>query len=126
MIHVRLLHPMNGESPAFDPSAHVVITGERMMLGGEEVATHHNGQWHHGDQHYTVIHLDSMAKVHFENDTGTTSSVHGPFDRLKVVDGSIRIGEGYKDVLARLDEGSKHWELYGEPGQWLRAIFLPA
>ncbi len=125
MIHVRLLHPLIGDSPAFDPTPVVVITGERMTLGGQEVATHDNGQWHHRGQHFTTILLDSPARVHFEDDGAKKSAVHGPFDRLKVVDGSIRAGDGYTDVLARLNEGSKHWEVYGEPGEWLRAIFIP-
>jgi hypothetical protein len=126
MIHVRMLHPVNGESAALDRAADLVITGETMTVGGVEVATHDNGQWHYQGEHYTTILLDSPVRVRFEDDGGRSSLVHGPFDRLKVVDGSIRTGDRYSDVLARLDERSKHWEVYGEPGEWLRAVFAPA
>lgn len=126
MISVRLFHPVNGESPAFDPCSQVVITGERLTLDDDEVATHQNGQWLVRGEHFTVILLDSPVKIYFEDDRGAQSFVFGSFGTVKIVDGSIRKGNDFKDVLARLDEGSKRWEVYGAPGEWLRALFLPA
>lgn len=125
MLEVRLQHPVTGDAPPFEPCPAVAITGERLTVGGAEVATHHNGQWHHGGRHFTAILLDSAAVVHFEDDGGKASPVYGPFNRVRIVDGSIRAGDGFRDVLARLDERSKHWEVYGEPGEWLRAVFRP-
>lgn len=126
MISLRMLSSFSGDSPVLGPAPVVVITGERMTLGEREVAVHRNGQWHHDGRHYTAILMDSPARVSFEDDSGNRSLSYGPFETLKVVDGTIRTGDDFRDVLARLDEGSKHWIIYGMPGEWIRAVFAPS
>lgn len=124
MISLRMLSPFTGDSPTIGPVRAVVITGERMTLDGKEVAVHRNGQWHHAGRHYTTILLDSPIRLSFEDDFGNRSATYGPFDSLKLVDGAIRTGESFRDVISRLDESSKHWVVYDEPGEWLRAVFV--
>jgi hypothetical protein len=70
-----------------------------------------------GNDHVTRFHINgSGCVVRFEGD-GTEVAIHGPFDRVEVVDGAV-YSQPDRHLLARFDEGNQLWFTYKDQRYW--------
>jgi hypothetical protein len=126
LLPIKLHHPATQVIEALGSVGRVIVTAERLILDDQEVAIYGNGCWVFKGQAFTTVSIDARAGVHFEDENGKESTTYGPFDRLQVVDRALRQGDAFKQILAHFDAQAKHWELYGEPGDWLKVVIRPA
>src|SRR5688572_13575932 len=108
-----IFEPLSGATHTVGPTPSFRLAGTSLRLGPQdvEVATYRNGQWHVAGRSFTVILVEKRATVHFEPPAQGSSTAFGPFERVRLVDGAIRYGEKSGVLLARLDEGSRRWEV---------------
>jgi hypothetical protein len=123
MMHFDGLTP--AQAIVVGPAPFFRITGDRITRGpaGDEIAVYEEGMWHVGGDSFIVILTDAPTMIRFENADGEAGE-YGPYAALKIVDGAIRTGEGYSDLLARLDEKSQTWHVYPEGKGFPAAILL--
>ena len=126
MLHIRFHSPVLSDEALPAPVPEVIVSGERLLAGGKEVATHHNNSWHHAGRVFTVVLVEGACRVRFESAGAPAPAEYGPYSGVKVVDGSIRFGPEYREMVARLDEANERWVLYSGPGAWDRAVIVPA
>lgn len=126
MLHVQFLHPVNAGAETVDTAGTVRIAGERMTLGEHDAATHRNNQWVFRGVHFTAVHVGGPVRVAFDGGREAAPVECGPFAAVKIVDGSIRHGDGYRDLVAKLDEATGGWVVYSTPGEWARVTLSPA
>jgi hypothetical protein len=102
------------------PAPWVRLSAASLFIGPDNrpAAHYHGGVWTvEGGASTTRFHIDGgRCVVHFGGDD-TPWAIHGPFDKVEVVDGALYT---YPDrhLLARLDEGNRLWFTYEDRRYW--------
>jgi hypothetical protein len=126
LLPIKLHHPATQGVESLGSARRVIVTAEMLVLDDQEVAIYGNGFWVFKGQAFTAVLIEARARVHFEDMNGNASMMYGPFELLQMVDRALRHGDEFKQILAHFDEQTKHWEVYGQPGEWLKVIIVPA
>jgi hypothetical protein len=81
-------------------------------------ARYHDGVWCvEGNDNVTRFDINgSRCLIRFGGD-GTNAAIHGPFDKVEVVDGAVYT-QPDRQLLARLDEGNRLWFTYEDQRYW--------
>jgi hypothetical protein len=90
-----------------------------------EAACYLAGTWRIGDDRFRFIQFPSAVMVRLENE-GQPSKEFGPLENVRLVDGVIRYGSQLQEHLARFEQASRGWRLWGDQSLWTTIVFLPA
>ncbi len=119
--------PIAGIAHSIGPAPYFRIEGGTLRIGpaNAEVGTHQGGLWQIGGRYFTTLALETPTTIRFEGGD-SCEGTHGPFDRVRLVDGVIRHGAHSGQLLARLDEESGSWHVYNNAGDCHKVIIEPA
>jgi hypothetical protein len=116
MLVLRFEHPVNRQSYRVGPAPYFRIDGSALVAGPDNrvVAQYQNGTWQVGGTSFLTATAEAPARVLFTDDSQSGAGPHGPFTELKLVDGAVRHGNGFHQLLARFDEQSQTWYAYAD------------
>jgi hypothetical protein len=90
----------------------------RLGPDNRTAARYHDGVWSvEGGSNVTKLRIDGSGCMIRFGGYNTNWSIHGPFDKVEVVDGAIYT-QPDRHLLARLDEGSQLWFTYDDRRYW--------
>jgi hypothetical protein len=116
MLALRFEHPVNRQAYRVGPVPYFRIDGQALRAGPDDtvVASYQNGTWQINGTSYLTATAEAPARVDFAVDGKPGSGPLGPFAELKLVDGIMRHGSGFHQLLARFDEQSQSWYAYAD------------
>ena len=114
MLTLHFEHPATRDDHSIGPAPYFRFAGSSLRAGpqDQEVASYAGGMWHINGRSFTTVTPQSPATVRFESADQSCSETYGPFDQVRLVDGFMRYGNQFKQILARLDEQSQLWYVY--------------
>src|SRR6516225_8949317 len=127
MLTLQFEHPVSRQVQLVGPAPYFRISGDDLRAGPNDavVATYRNGVWTLDGDSFLTIAAEAPAALRFEGSGTDGATTYGPFERLRVVDGSIRHGPNAIELLARLDEGTQAWYVYAEQKNYPVVILAP-
>jgi hypothetical protein len=128
MLTLWFKHPPTGEIHFAGPARYFRFAGNRLLAGPAdvEIGCHCDGMWQIGDKHFVTLGTDAPATLHFEAQGSQCSAIHGPFDKVEIVNATIWQGQQGKGLLARFDERSQSWYSYADGKSWPAAVVSQA
>jgi hypothetical protein len=122
VLTLRFEAPESRQVHHLGPAPYFRLQGKSLRAGPDdrEVGIYDNGTWHLGGEAFIVFTTESSARVRFE---GRGQATHGPFERVKLVDGAIRCEDR---LLARYDRLTCLWYSYSDQQEYPAAVLAPA
>jgi hypothetical protein len=117
MLTVELHKLVTGEKENVGPRITFRLSRNVLEAGDETVAVYSAGLWRTHTNSFLVLSISDDVHLTY-SDEKNKSVVHGPFDKLFVVDGLIHAGERDGSILSRFDELSGHWTCIVDRVQW--------
>ena len=108
-----------GPRPSFHLSRNVLQSGD------EIVAVYSAGLWRSQTNSFLVLCIGEDVSLTYADET-KKSVVHGPFDKLFIVDGTIHAGERDGTIVSRFDEATGHWLCFADRLPWRNISFANA
>ena len=116
MLIFQLEVPIGSNHLQLGPTEYVEIVGRVATLSdGSEVAVHQGGMWLGGTQLYIAIQFRGSVQLRFGHPDFAKFEEFGPFDSLRIVDGSAWAGREQPQLLAHFDDTIAAWHLYLRP-----------
>lgn len=125
MIHLRF-KPLGGaQEMVVGPAARFRIAGNFIRKGEsrEIVAQYANHFWHIDDQVFTTYETSEKVLIHFEDAEGGKSPIYGPFNGVKVIDGSCYIAD---ELFAKFMDTSLVWHDHQSDTFWPNMVIAAA
>jgi hypothetical protein len=120
LLPIKLYHPATHGVESLGSARRVIVTAEILVLDDQECDLRERFL---GLQESSVYGSVDRSPRTPEDKIGNASMMYGLF---QVVDRALRHRDEFKQFLAHFDEQTKHWEVYGQPGEWLKVIIVPA
>ena len=116
-MRLHVAAPLLGHGVIVGPAPWFKLVRSTLRMGPAEAQVGHleNHQWKIHGRLFTAFHLDEASTIHFEGAAGTGGEAHGPFDDVKVADGTV-----YADqrAIASFDESSDAWHCTIDGTTW--------
>jgi hypothetical protein len=107
-MRLHVAAPLRGHGVIVGPAPWFKLVRSTLRMGPVEAQVGHleNRQWKIHGRFFTSFHLDEASTIHFEAAVGSDAVTHGPFEDVKVADGTL-----YADdrAIARFDEETDAW-----------------
>jgi hypothetical protein len=91
---------------------------------GQEIASFRGGLWYTAQGEFGLVRFDSPVLITFRGDGPAAS--FGPLEKVMIVGGMLRYGEGANAFLARLDDQAGAWELLSDQKRYATVVFAAA
>jgi hypothetical protein len=116
MLTLHFDHPVSHQARRVGPAPYFRLRGDSLRAGPNDVVlgTHHRGVWTLDGECFLTITTEAPALLRFEEGGAPCAHPYGPYDQVKIVDGAIRHGAGFSELLAKLDEVAGVWFVYAE------------
>lgn len=107
-MRLHVAAPLLGHGVIVGPAPWFKLVRTSLRMGPVEaqVGQLENHQWKIHGRFFTAFHLDEASTIHFEPATGAGGIAHGPFDDVKVADGTVYADER---AIARFDDATEAW-----------------
>ncbi|HZZ94985.1 MAG TPA: hypothetical protein VFE23_20665 [Usitatibacter sp.] len=116
-MRLHVTAPLFGHGVIVGPAPWFKIVRSSLCMGPVEapVGRLENHQWIIHGRFFTAFHLDEASTVHFEAAAGAASVSHGPFDEVKVADGTVFADDR---AIALFDDAIGEWKSAFDGGAW--------
>jgi hypothetical protein len=118
MLTARLEEPIGPHNLPVGPSSYFRVIGDVLQSDdGSEVASYRGGMWRNGNKLYIAVSFETPVCISFDvvSDNGEKHEF-GPYERLRIVDGSIWVMENHDSVLlANFNSMTNTWHAYHKP-----------
>ena len=118
MLTARLEEPIGPRNLPIGPSSYFRVIGEVLQSDdGTEVASYRSGMWRSGNKLYIAVSFETPVCISFDgaSDNGGQHEF-GPYERLRIVDGSIWVIDNHDSVLlANFNGMTNTWHAYQKP-----------
>jgi hypothetical protein len=122
-MRLHVAAPLLGHGVIVGPAPWFKLVRASLRMGPVELPVGEltNHQWKIHGRYFTAFHLDEASTVHFEAAAGAGSVAHGPFEEIKVSDGTL-----YADdrPIARFDEALASWQSALDGSAWPTVVVV--
>lgn len=116
-MRLHVTAPLLGHGVIVGPAPWFKLVRSTLRMGPVEaqVGRLENHQWKIHGRFFTAFHLDEASTIHFEAAAGTGGVSHGPFEDVKVADGTVYADER---AIARFDDATEAWQSTLDGSSW--------
>jgi hypothetical protein len=128
MLSLRFENPVSGKAETIGPAPYFCVSCGVLRRGPDnsEVALYDHGTWTANGETYMAITASENVRVHFNGDLNECADTYGPFQGLRLVNGAMRAGPDFGDVLAKYQRDSQTWYIYEDEKTCKTATIIPA
>jgi hypothetical protein len=125
---LRFENPVSGKTNVIGPAPYFRVARGVLRRGPDdhEVARYDQGTWTANGDTYMAITAAADVRVHFNGDDNDCANTYGPFQGLRLVNGAMRPGPDFGNLLAKYQRDTQTWYIYQDNKTCSTATIIPA